>query len=148
MHVSVILSERSESKGPALSEAEWNLGLLLFLSLLLLSLLELHLLFCLSSHRDLLLQLLLLVILSEAKNPCICLSGRSEATYPPKINPEKLHKIHPTKTRNQQTIFTTQSTTLRPQNHHILHPLSPKTPAKSTSTTKTKKRPGQKPEPF
>ncbi|HEY6412436.1 MAG TPA: hypothetical protein VIX42_02035 [Edaphobacter sp.] len=67
-----------------------------------------------------------------------------QQTRPPKkINPKILHKIEPPKTVRQQTIFTTQSTTPKPQNHHIQHAFSPKTPAKTPIHHKQKKRPGK-----
>jgi hypothetical protein len=85
------------------------------------------------------------VILSEAKNPRICLSRRSEATYQSKINLKILQKIDSRKTASHPTIFTTQSTTSKPQNHHAHHPLFPKPPAKTPIHHKQKKTAQPKP---
>jgi hypothetical protein len=56
-----------------------------------------------------------------------------------------LQKIHLPKTHIQQTTFTTQSTTSKPQNHHIQHSLFPKTPAKALFHHKQKKTAQPKP---
>jgi hypothetical protein len=52
-------------------------------------------------------------------------------SLPSKINPEKLQKIHPSKSVIPQTIFTTQFTTFCPQIHHPQTPKNSKTPSKN-----------------
>jgi hypothetical protein len=58
---------------------------------------------------------------------------------PQKVNPQNLHKIHPSKANNKQTTFTTQSTTTKPKNHHIQKRILSKTPSKNTLPPQTKK---------